>query len=230
MAKRPEKLVNKNIETGSVEIQIEDLTVLSSASELPFDMGVEKLNLQLPTLLDFRTLTLRHPHVKSIFKVQEAVMEGFRKSATSLGCTEIFVPTISASSTEGGAEVFKLDYYGRSAFMIQSPQLYKQMLVPAFERVFLVSHAYRAEPSVTTRHLSESIQMDCEFGFMEFEELMDALEFVGKGTLENVSQNCPKILKEFEVKPPKFGEKVPRLTMREAQEIIKKENRCRSYK
>lgn len=222
VVKRPEKLINKNIETGGVEVQIEKLNILSISDELPFDMGVDTLNLQLPTLLDYRTLTLRHSRVKKIFKVQEAIMEGFRKAAQDLGCTEIFVPTISASSTEGGAEVFKVDYYGRPAFMIQSPQLYKQMLVPAFERVYLVSHAYRAEPSVTTRHLSESIQMDCELGFVEFDELLDAIEFVGKNTIQNVSNKYPDILSEYGVDLPKFGKKIPRVTMREAQEIVKK--------
>lgn len=221
VAKRPEKLVNKKIETGSVEIQVKFLKVLSSSEELPFDMGVEKLELQLPTLLDNRTLSLRHSSIKDVFKVQEAVMEGFRQAAKDLDCTEIFVPTISASATEGGAEVFKVDYYGKEAFMIQSPQLYKQMMVPVFERVYLVSHAYRAEPSVTTRHLSESIQMDLELGFVEFEELMDALEYVGKSTLSYVSNKHPDILKEYEIEPPVFGKKIPRLKMREAQKIIK---------
>ncbi len=220
VVKRPEKLVNEKIETGTVEIQIEELKVLAEAEELPIDMGQDELNVTLPTLLDLRTLTLRHPKVKKIFKVQEAVMEGFRKSAQELECVEVFVPTIAASSTEGGSEVFKVDYFGHNAFMIQSPQLYKQMMVPVFERVFLTSHAYRAEPSVTTRHLTESIQLDLELGFVTFEELMDALEFVGSNTLKYVQETCGNILKEYGVEPLAVTKKVPRLTMREAQKII----------
>lgn len=219
---RPEKLINSNIVTGTVELQSEKIEVLSKAQELPFDMGGKDLDLQLPTLLDFRSLTLRHPKVKQIFKVQEKIVEGFRNSAQELGCVEVFTPTISYSSTEGGAEVFKVDYYGHRAFLIQSPQLYKQMMVPVFERVYLMSHAYRAEPSVTTRHLSESTQMDCEFGFMEFEELLDAVEFVGRKTLEHVIKECSNSLQEFGVEPPKFGKKIPRLKMNEALEIISK--------
>ena len=188
VAARPEKLVNRDLPTGAVELQAEKIEVLAKAQELPLDMGVEKLELQLPTLLDNRALTLRHPKIKQIFKVQEAIMEGFRRAAQKLECTEVFVPTISYSSTEGGAEVFKVDYYGHKAFMTQSPQLYKQMMVPVFERVYLVSHIYRSEPSITTRHLSESIQMDCELGFVEFEELLDAFEFVGRETLAYTSQ------------------------------------------
>jgi nondiscriminating aspartyl-tRNA synthetase len=217
---RPENMVNSKIETGKVEIEGKKVKVLSEAEELPFDMGMEDLNLQLPTLLDFRALTLRHPKIKKIFKVQEAVMEGFRKASQELGCTEIFTPTISASSTEGGSEVFKVDYYDHKAFLVQSPQLYKQMLVPVFEKVYLISHAYRAEPSVTTRHLSESIQLDCELGYVDFEELLDALEFIGKETLKYVNKECSEILKDYKVEPLKVESKVPRLTMREAQKII----------
>ena len=220
IAKRPEKLVNEKLTTGKVELQVEKVEILSAAKELPFDMGKEELGLSLPTLLDFRTLSLRNHKVSNIFKVQEAIMEGFRIAAQKLGCTEVFTPTISASSTEGGAEVFKLKYYEHEAFMVQSPQLYKQMMVPVFERVYLVSHAYRMEPSVTTRHLSESIQLDCELGFVDFNELMDALEFVGKETIGYVSEKYPEILKEYGVEKPKLDKKVPRVTMREAQKII----------
>lgn len=222
VSKRPENLVNKNLPTGEVELQAEKIELLGKASELPFDMGGKELDVTLPTLLDYRSLTLRHPKVKQIFKVQEKIVEGFRNAARELGCVEVFTPTISYSSTEGGAEVFNVDYYGHKAFLIQSPQLYKQMMVPVFERVFLMSKAYRAEPSVTTRHLSESTQMDCEFGFLEFEELLDALEFIGRKTLEHVSKDCAAILKDFGVELPKIGAKTPRLKMREAQEIVSK--------
>lgn len=219
---RPEKMVNDKIKTGTVEMSAEKVTVLAKSDEMPFDMGAETLNLELPTLLDYRTLTLRHPKIKEIFKVQAAVLEGFRESAEELGCTEITVPTISASSTEGGAEVFTVDYYDHKAFMTQSPQLYKQMMVPSLERVFTIAKAYRSEPSVTTRHLSEATQMDCELGFVDFEELMDALEFVGSKTLKYVEEKCEKALKDYEVPKLKIPVKIPRLTMREAQEIVKK--------
>lgn len=220
--KRPENLVNPRLATGTVEIEAAELEILSKAETLPFDMGMETLNLELPTLLDHRTLTLRHPKVKAIFKVQEAVVDGFRKAAQKLDCTEVFVPTIVASATEGGAEVFPIDYYGHKAYLSQSPQLYKQMMVPIFERVYTIAHAYRAEPSVTTRHLSESTQLDCEFGFVDFSKLLDLLEEVGVATLRHVEQTCSNILKDFGVERIAFG-KIPRLTLREAQEILFKE-------
>ena len=169
-------------------------------------MGKPELDLELPTLLDNRSLVLRHPSVKNIFKVQEKILDAFRKTAQELGCTEIVVPTIAASATEGGADVFEINYFDHKAYLTQSPQLYKQMLVPVFERVFTITKAYRAEPSVTTRHLTEATQMDCEFGFVDFEELLDLLEKMGTAIV-----------------PDATAGKIPRLKLREAQEIIYKE-------
>ncbi len=219
---RPEKLINPKIKSGTVELAAQKIIVLSKAETLPFDMGGENLHLELPTLLDYRSLTLRHNKVKQIFDVQAAILEGFRKISRELGCTEIVVPTIAASSTEGGAEVFMVDYYGHNAFMTQSPQLYKQMLVPVLDRVFTIAHAYRAEPSVTTRHLSETTQMDCEFGFVGFEDLLDLLEKVGVETLKYAQETCKDVFENNGLEPIAFG-KIPRLKLREAQEIIYKE-------
>ncbi|MBI3385018.1 aspartate--tRNA(Asn) ligase [Candidatus Gottesmanbacteria bacterium] len=219
---RPKNLVNPKLETGKIEIEIKKIEVLAKSESYPFDMGSPELKLELPTLLDYRSLTLRHPKVKEIFQIQAAVLAGFREVARKLDCTEIVVPTIAASATEGGAEVFPIDYFGHRAFLTQSPQLYKQMLVPVFERVFTISKAYRAEPSVTTRHLTEATQMDCEFCFVNFENLLDLLEEVGASTLKYVQDRNPKILEHFGLVPISFG-KIPRLTMREAQQIIFKE-------
>ncbi len=222
--KRPEKLINPKLDSGTVEVEATHLEILSAAETLPFDMGAEELNLELPTLLDYRSLTLRHPHVRPIFEIQDAILEGFKKVSRKLECVEVVVPTIAASATEGGAEVFNLNYYDHKAFMTQSPQLYKQMMVPVFERVYTVAHAYRAEPSVTTRHLAETTQVDFEFGFVDFEELLDLFEEVMTETLKHVEEKYGDKLKELDLKPLAFG-KIPRLTLREAQEIIFKEYR-----
>jgi nondiscriminating aspartyl-tRNA synthetase len=219
--KRPEKLINPKIKTGEIEIEAKSFEILSKAATLPFDFNKENLDVGLPTLLDYRSLTLRHPKVQSIFKVQEALIEGFREAAHKLGCVEVFVPTISASATEGGAELFNFDYFEHKAFLVQSPQLYKQMMVGVFEKVFLLSHIYRAEPSVTTRHLVESIQMDFEIGFIEkFEDLLDSLEFAFSFMIEHTQNHCEEELKLMGVEKSKVLGKIPRLTMREAQEII----------
>lgn len=217
--KRPEKLINPKINTGTIEVKAESLTVLSKAQTLPIDMGKEELDVTLPILLDNRSLTLRHPKIAAIFKVQDAIVAAFRKVTKELGCIEIFVPTIAASSTEGGAEVFTIDYFEYKATLTQSPQLYKQMLVPVFEKVMTIAHAYRAEPSVTTRHITESTQMDCEFGFAEFEDLLNLLEKVATETLKEAETNSKEELKLFNTKALLFG-KIPRLRLSEVQEII----------
>lgn len=222
VVERGAKAVNPNLPTGKVEIKAEGVKVLTVAESLPFDMGSAELNLELPTMLDHRCLTLRHPSVAPIFKVQETILEAFRKTAQQLDCTEVVVPTISASATEGGAEVFFVDYFGHKAFLTQSPQLYKQMMVPVFERVYTIAKAYRAEPSVTTRHLTEATQMDCEFGFVDFPALLDYLEIVGTAMLKAVEEKEAPVLEMFKVPKAEFG-RIPRLKMREVQEVIYKE-------
>ena len=221
--KREEKYINKNTPLGEVEVEASEVKIVSKAEEVPFDMGGKDLPLELPTLLDHRSVSLKHPKVLKIFQVQAGLAEEFRNAAKKLDCTEIFVPTIASGATEGGADVFEIDYYGNKAFLTQSPQLYKQMLVPVFERVFTIAKAYRAEPSVTTRHLSEATQMDIEIGFIEsFEDLLNALEFVGTEMIKNVSEKHEDILKEFGVEKPLVPNVVPRLTLREAQKIVSK--------
>ncbi|HSD98980.1 MAG TPA: aspartate--tRNA(Asn) ligase [Patescibacteria group bacterium] len=219
--KRGEKYVNSNLPTGTVELEASHVEILSLPETLPFDMGGKDLTLELPTLLDYRSLTLKHETQRDIFKVQAAIAEEFRKAAEFLGCTEIFVPTIAAGASEGGADVFVVDYYDHKAYMTQSPQLYKQMMVGVLERVYTIAHAYRAEPSVTTRHLSEVTMMDIEIAFIEsFEELLDAFEFVGTTVIRNVAEKHADMLKELEIEKPLVPTKVPRLTLREAQKIV----------
>ncbi len=220
---RGQRYKNENLPTGRIEIEvISDFSVLSKADIMPFDMGVEELNLQLPTLLDYRTLALRNKKVADIFLVQASILKGFRNAAEKQDATEIVVPTISASATEGGAEVFPVKYYDHDAYLTQSPQLYKQMMVPVFERVFTISHAYRAEPSVTTRHLSENTQLDMEIGFVNFSELLDILETVITDTLKFAEERNREILSAYGVERIAF-DSIPRLKLSEAQEIIYQE-------
>lgn len=221
--KRPENAVNAELITGTVELEAREITIIQEAETLPFDMGGKDLDLQLPTLLDFRPLTLKHPKIQEIFKMQASLADEFRKAAKALDCIEVFVSTIAAGATEGGAEVFPIDYFGRKAYLTQSPQLYKQIMVGVFERVFTIAKAYRAEPSVTARHLTEATQMDIEIAFIDsFEELLDALEFVGTSMIKNVADAYASVLKEFNIEKPLVSATVPRLTLREAQAIVTK--------
>lgn len=223
---RPQNSVNEKISTGTVEIEAIEIRILSKAETLPFDMGGEDLNLELPTLLDYRSLTLRHPKQKAIFKIQETIISSFRETLKDEGFTEIFVPTIVPVATEGGAEVFSIDYYDHKAYLGQSPQLYKQIMVSVFERVFTIAHAYRAEPSVTTRHLSEYISMDAEFGFINsWEELMDMAEKVITNIIQNIKDKNQKELRLFNANLPEVKKPFLRIKLKEAQEILFKRTR-----
>ena len=221
VTKRPERLINPKIVTGEIEIQIDKLEVLSLAHELPFDMGMETLNLELPTLLDYRALTLRHPKIKAIFKVQEVVIDSFREALKTKDFFEFQAPSIISSAPEGGAEIFEVKYFKHKAYLAQSPQLYKSLLVSIFERVFSVNKVFRAEPSVTTRHLTEVVSLDAEFGFIEsWLEVRDMAEYVIKFILKKVSEKCHNEIELFGTPMPKVSEKIPTIKLREAQQII----------
>jgi nondiscriminating aspartyl-tRNA synthetase len=216
---RPKEMVNPKLETGSVELKAEKIRILAKSQKLPFDL--KNLKLSLPKLLDFRPLTLRNEKQRAIFRVQREIIDSFRKTMKNLGFFEFEAPAIVASATEGGAELFHVDYFDKDTYLAQSPQLYKQILVSVFERVFTVCKAFRAEPSMTTRHLTEYISLDCEMGFINsWEDLLEVCEMVIKNIFSDVEKNCKKELEILGAKVPEIRRKIPRLKLREAQEII----------
>jgi nondiscriminating aspartyl-tRNA synthetase len=218
---RPEKNINPDIETGTVEIEAKEIKILAEAETLPFDMGGEELNLELPTLLDNRALVLRHPKVQAIFKVQEIIIDEFRQYLKSQDFFEFQAPAIAPAVAEGGAEVFKVDYFDKKAYLSQSPQLYKQIVMSAFERVFSVNKIFRAEPSVTTRHLTEVVSLDAEMAFIDsWKDVKDMAENVVKSILKRLEKEAAKELKMFGVELPKMIDETPYLSLREAQEKI----------
>jgi nondiscriminating aspartyl-tRNA synthetase len=225
---RPAKMINPDIKTGNIELNAKSIKILSKAKTLPFD--IRDLKTSLPTLLDFRPITLRNEKVRAIFKIRERVIDSYRKTLKEMGFYEFQAPIIVPANAEGGADVFHIDYYDKDAYLAQSPQLYKQILVGAFEKVFTVTNVFRAEPSVTTRHLSEYTSLDAEMGLIEsWEDLMNVCEDLIKNIVLDIQKNCQNELKIFKTDLPKIGEKVPRIKMREAQEIIfertKRDNR-----
>jgi nondiscriminating aspartyl-tRNA synthetase len=152
---------------GGVEIHQPALEVLAAAAEPPpFDLFRPTIKAQLPTLLDHAPVGLRHPRQRALFRVAAASMAGFRAALTARDFVEIQTPKIVGAATEGGANVFRLDYFGQPAYLSQSPQLYKQIMVGVFERVFEVGPAFRAEPHDTPRHANEFVSLDVELGFI----------------------------------------------------------------
>jgi len=227
---RPANLINRKLLTGKIEIEAKELEVISKASEVPFDTGGLELNVGLPILLDYRGLSLRHQKARAIFKVQESIIQTFRGSLVDQGFTEIQVPTIVPVATEGGSEVFKVQYFDHNTYLAQSPQLYKQIMVGVYERVFTLAHAYRAEPSVTTRHLTEYLSLDTEMGFIDsFEDIMVTVEKVVRDIFNTVAEERKLELDIFGATLPKLANKIPQIKMREAQQIIfertKRDNR-----
>jgi len=214
--------VEERAPTG-VEIVPESVDVVAEADpELPLDPS-GKVDAELSTRLDNRTLDLRKSRVKAVFEVRAEVLLSVREAFRELGCTEINTPKIVATGTEGGTELFPVTYFGREAFMNQSPQLFKQLMVGSgLERVFEIGPIFRAEEHNTPRHLNEATSIDFESAFFDDRDAMDACEHVVTAAYEGVAENCQPQLKaldlagEFE---PLAGE-FPRLTYQEAIDRI----------
>ncbi|OHA81543.1 MAG: aspartate--tRNA(Asn) ligase [Candidatus Yonathbacteria bacterium RIFCSPHIGHO2_01_FULL_51_10] len=219
--KRPEKMVNADLPTGAIEIEVLEIKVLARAEELPFDKDSE---LNLDTYLDNLPLTLRRQEVQAVFRVQARIINAFREFLIGEGFTEAQVPKLTGSDAEGGAAVFPVEYFGHTAYLATSPQLYKQILVGVFERVFATGNMYRAEKHSTTRHLNEYTSLDLEMGFIKDHTDIMALEQRFLTYLSEVlAADCTHEFKLFKAEIPTVGEKIPTWKLREAQEIIKKE-------
>lgn len=218
---RPEKLQNKNIETGRVEMEVAGLEVISQTrGELPLDISQSELDLNLQTLLKYRNLDLRNEKIKSIFHLYGQVLQGYRDSLEKREFVEIKTPKIVPAATEGGANCFRIKYFDRDAYLAQSPQFYKQMGVGAFERVFEVGPVFRAEPHFTSRHINEYISLDAEMGFIDnYENVMSELEKTVWDIMDKVSKNCQKQLDLYGTKVPEKVE-IPRITLSEAVKIL----------
>jgi nondiscriminating aspartyl-tRNA synthetase len=218
---RPEKLVNEKIASGTVEVEALDVEILAESETLPFDMGGETLNLELPTLLDHRALSLRHPQIQAIFKVQAVIIDSFREFMKSQEFFEFQAPSIAPAVAEGGAEVFEIQYFDHKAYLSQSPQLYKQIVMSAFERVFSVNKIFRAEPSVTARHITEVVSLDAEMSFIDaWTDVRDMADATVRYIFEQLEKKCKKELEMYNATLPKMVAKTPTLSLREAQQKI----------
>ncbi|MDV4149791.1 aspartate--tRNA(Asn) ligase [Clostridium sp. AL.422] len=204
------------------EILVEEIHIISEAEELPIEINKKDYNVNLETTLNNRTISLRHEKVNSTFKIQNIIVQSFREFLIEKDFTEIFTPKIVAEGAEGGTELFKVKYFERTAYLAQSPQFYKQMMVGAgFERVFEVAHVYRAEEHNTSRHLNEYISMDLEFGFIEDEnDIMDLEEELIKYILKSVEKKGRKYLELLNAELPEINGTIPRIELKEAIEII----------
>jgi nondiscriminating aspartyl-tRNA synthetase len=219
---RPEKMRNDKVENGDIELEVTGIEVLAAAEALPFDMETD---LNLDTLLDYRPLTLRRAHERAIFKVQSEILVAYRSYLGSQGFTEFQAPKLVGGDAEGGAEVFKVKYFkGVEASLATSPQLYKQIMAGVFERVFAVGPTFRAEKSATTRHLSEISMLDLEMAFIkDHTDVIALVTGLMRAIVEHVNSTCAKELTLLGQPLALAPETFPVMTLREAQELIKKE-------
>lgn len=208
---------------GGIEIIVDEIKILGRTyyDKLPFEINSYKNKAALETQLDHRTIALRRPEIRAIFKVQNEIEQAFRDYLRSKNFEQIHTAKIIDSSTEGGSEMFTVNYFDRRSFLAQSPQFYKQMIVGAgFERVYEIGHAYRAELHNTWRHLNEYVSLDVEMGFIKDEfELMDLEEGFLDYLFKHLNKVCKKELEMYKVELPNEV-KIPRITLEEAHKIL----------
>ncbi len=210
---------------GGCEVQAEGLEVLQPSQQpTPVEIPKEEWRANPETLLTYRYVTLRGEKARAPLKIQSALVRGFRKYLDAQDFTEIFTPKLVRAGAEGGANLFEVDYFGESAYLAQSPQLYKQIMVGVYERVYEVAPVWRAEEHATSRHLNEYLSLDVEMGFIESEEDVMALEEeLVRAMLEEVAQTVGPELELLEVEMPKFPREIPRVPYAEARRIVKEE-------
>ena len=216
--------------SAGVEMQLKKLHVLATpAAALPVEINKDTRmkSLSLGAMLDYRPLTLRSPLARSIFKIEAAFCAAFRQFLNGEGFTEIHSPKLVSTGTEGGAQLFKLDYFGQPAYLAQSPQFYKQIMVGVFERVFEIGPVYRAEDHDTSRHVNEYVSMDLEMGFISSEQDLIAMQIrLLHHMFERVRETCAAELELHEATVPAIGE-IPQVTIEEAINLLTSHYRWR---
>lgn len=199
-------------------IQVEILSVPSEPS--PIVMNQKKVDTSLENLLDYRPVTLRNEKERAIFKLQEGISTGFRMFLMKQGFTEIHSPKIVAEGAEGGANIFQLDYFGKEAYLAQSPQFYKQMMVGVFERVFEIGPVFRAEKHDTSRHLNEYTGVDFEMGYIEdFAEIMEMETAMLQYTMAYLKENYALEIELLKLQLPEIKE-IPAVKFIDAKQMV----------
>lgn len=206
---------------NGIEIRLKKIKVLSQpADTMPLAISKWKLNTSLEAKLDNRAVSLRNVRERAKFKIQEGLVRGFREFLTEEGFTEIHTPKIGAKGAEGGANLFRFEYFHRPAILEQSPQFYKQMMVGVFDRVFETAPVFRAEKHNTKRHLNEYTSLDFEMGYIEsFEDIMAMETGFLQHTMKLLERDYGKELKMLGVTLPNV-DKIPTVRFDEAKELV----------
>ena len=204
-----------------IEIRLKEIKVLSEPDEpLPLPISKWKLNTSLEAKLNMRPISLRNVRERAKFKIQEGLVRGFRDFLYEQGFTEIHTPKLGAKSAEGGANLFKLEYCHRPASLQQSPQLYKQMMVGVFDRVFETGPVFRAEKHNTKRHLNEYTSLDFEMGYIDgFEDIMAMETGFLQYTMELLKKDYVKELDILQIELPDVS-RIPAIRFDEAKQRV----------
>jgi nondiscriminating aspartyl-tRNA synthetase len=207
---------------GGVELHDCVVSVLVPIAEAPpLTINKRELKTNLDVFLNHAPVGLRHPTRRALFRIQAGLMAAFRAYLAAQGFTEIQTPKLVGGATESGANVFAVDYFGRTAYLAQSPQFYKQLMVGVFERVFEVGPVFRAEPHATVRHLNEYVSLDLEMGFIrDHHDVMSMLNRVIAAMIEHVRQQHAGDLALVGAALPHVPHSMPEIDFREAQALI----------
>lgn len=222
-------VVEESRASGGAEIHDARLTVLVPVTDEPpieIDKPISHKSEHLETLFDHRVINIRNLQEQKIFKIRGSLTRYIREFLDQNEFVEIDTPKLLAGATEGGAEVFKVQYFDKTAILAQSPQFYKQIMVGAFERVYEIGHSYRAEPSATSRHLTELTMLDIEMGFVkDHQEVMDMVADMTKHALTRVYDEHAVDLKSLNAPELMLSDKVPAFTIAEIHEMYSKANK-----
>lgn len=206
---------------NGIEVRLSEINVLSEPVEpMPLAISKWKLNTSLEANLNYRAISLRNVRERAKFRIQEGIVRGFRDFLYKEGFTEIHTPKLGAKSAEGGANLFKLEYFHRPAILQQSPQFYKQMMVGVFDRVFETAPVFRAEKHSTKRHLNEYTSLDFEMGYIDgYEDIMAMETGFLQYTMELLSKEYAKELKMLNITLPNV-DKIPAVRFDEAKQKV----------
>ena len=204
------------------DVEVEVVVPVTHESPIEIDKPLDHKSENLDTLFEHRVIGLRNLNEAAIFKIQSAIKESVRVYLRGNDFTEFISPKLLPGATEGGAEVFRLDYFGKEATLAQSGQFYKQIMVGVFERAFEINPTYRAELSATTRHMTEFTHIDAEMGFVKFDELLNTVGGLIKHVAESIWQTNEADLKKWNANPVKLADQIPRMSLAEIHELYTK--------
>ncbi|MEJ6951037.1 aspartate--tRNA(Asn) ligase [Natronospora cellulosivora (SeqCode)] len=217
--KRAYRGVEMHVEKDGIEI------LSQAVADLPFEIKRASEDVSPDIVYDHRALSLRNQKLSAVFKIQSEILSAFREFLIKNEFIEISSPKLVHSGTEGGTDLFEVEYFEQKAYLAQSPQFYKQMMVSSyFERVFETAKAYRAEKHDTSRHINEYMSLDFEMSYIEdHHDLMELENRLLQYIIEELEVNCKKGFEILGMEIPELTIKIPEITFKDAKKVLEEE-------